>query len=179
MRKTSRTSTKKRKIPENLSDLAAWLYTDLLLGLAVAFVGAGTFLAYNSNYKDPNLTTQIDPTYQLSCDEVVINVSSKIAADELDRQVLSEVNKAATEHSWTDPKAGLLLIYGGNGKTGSNTVGTNIAKTFRDQIITRSKDLLNVEKIVGGEGSLPTSAVRLKIFLVYKGLVADNGCDNP
>ena len=177
MRRSSRTSQKKGKIPENLSDLAAWLYTDLLLGLAVAFVGAGTFLAYNTNFKDSDTGTQINPTYQLSCDEVVLNLAKSISPDDLDRKVLSAMNRASIEHSWTEPKAGLILIYGGNGG-GSNTVGTKIAKSFNSGTIQKSKELLNVKKIFGGEGSLPTSIVRLKIFFVYKGLVADNGCQN-
>ena len=83
MRKTSRTSTKKRKIPENLSDLAAWLYTDLLLGLAVAFVGAGTFLVYDKTTKTDPGDTPVVLTYQLSCDEVVITVPKSITANSL------------------------------------------------------------------------------------------------
>jgi hypothetical protein len=51
MRRTSRSTSKKGRVPENLQDLAAWLYTDLLLGLAVAFVGAGAFMVANPNYK--------------------------------------------------------------------------------------------------------------------------------
>ena len=175
MRKTSRTSTKKRKIPENLSDLAAWLYTDLLLGLAVAFVGAGTFLVYDKTTKTDPGDTPVVLTYQLSCDEVVITVPKSITANSLNGQIITAIDNAATAQKWKEPKPGLLFIYGGSGGKDIG-VGSDQADRFKTQIVSRTKILGNVEKLTGGDKSMPISQIRLKMYVVYKGDENKNGC---
>lgn len=171
MRKTSRTSTKKGKVPENLSDLAAWLYTDLLLGLAVAFVGAGTFLVSTGTTTKPT----VDPTYQLSCDEVIIEVPRTIGPKALDDIVITEMETAALINEWQEPKPGLLYIYGGAGGQDVG-VGSAYANSFNLRTVSNAPILGNVEKIAGGDKSLSTSQIRLKMYVVYKGDETKNGC---
>ena len=171
MRKTSRNSKKKGKIPENLSDLAAWLYTDLLLGLAVAFVGAGTFLVSTGPSPQPT----VDPTYQLSCDEVIIPVPRSIGPQALNDIVIAEIENAALINAWQEPKPGLLYIYGGSGGQDVG-VGSGFANSFNLRTVSNTPILGNVEKIAGGDKSLPTSQIRLKMYVVYKGEEKDNGC---
>jgi hypothetical protein len=175
MRKSSRTTTRKRKVPENLSDLAAWLYTDLLLGLAVAFVGAGTFLVYDKTTKsDPGDTPAI-LTYQLSCDEVSLVVPTSISSSSLNSRVVTAINDAATARSWKEPKPGLMYIYGGSG--GSDVgVGSRLAQRFNTSKVSRAQSLSNVEKIVGGDKSLKTNQIKLTMYVVYKGDETKNGC---
>ena len=175
MRRTSRSSQKKKRIPENLSDLAAWLYTDLLLGLAVAFVGAGTFLVYDRTTKSDKGDTPVILTYQLSCDEVIMTVPRTIGPNLLNGQVISAIDEAATAHNWKEPKPGLLYIYGGSGGQDVG-VGSSVADAFNSQVVANTPKLGNVEKIVGGDKSLSTSQIRLKMYVVYKGDETKNGC---
>ena len=174
MRKSPRNSKKKGKIPENLSDLAAWLYTDLLLGLAVAFVGAGTFLV---RAPGPVTGTPKELTYQLSCDEVVIPVPRTIGPQDLDDLVNNEMETAALANEWLEPRPGLLYIYGGSGGQDVG-VGSAYAKSFNTRTVSKTPILGNVEKIEGGDKSLASSQIRLKIYFVYKGDETKNGCQN-
>jgi hypothetical protein len=175
MRRTSRSTSKKGKVPENLQDLAAWLYTDLLLGLAVAFVGAGTFLVYDKTTQSDKGDTPVVLTYQLSCDEVTLVVPTSIGASTLNSRVVTAINDAATARSWKEPKPGLLYIYGGSG--GSDVgVGSRIAAGFNSSTISTAQALGNVEKIVGGDKSLQTNQVKLTMYVVYKGDETKNGC---
>ena len=174
MRRTSRSSKSTRKIPENLSDLAAWLYTDLLLGLAVAFVGAGTFLVYDKTTR-PGKGTPVILTYQLSCDEVTLTVPRSISSSSLNGQVISAIDNAAIARNWQEPKAGLLLINGGSGG-GDVSVGSAIAERFSREKVDKASKLQKVKRVTGGDKSLSTSQIRLKIFVVYKGDETENGC---
>lgn len=175
MRRSARTISRKRKVPENLQDLAAWLYTDLLLGLAVAFVGAGTFLVYDQSIKSNPGDTPAVLTYQLSCDEVSLLVPATIGKGALDSQVVTAINDAATARNWKEPKPGLLYIYGGSG--GSDVgIGSRLAKQFNSSIVSNAESLANVEKQFGGDKSLQTNQVKLDLYIVYKGDERDNGC---
>jgi len=176
MRRTSRLSKSTRKIPENLSDLAAWLYTDLLLGLAVAFVGAGTFLVYDKTIASSKGDTPVILTYQLSCDEVTITVPRSIGTSSLNGQVITAIDDAATARNWKEPKPGLLLIYGGTGGGNNISVGSALAERFNKEKVDNAPKLQNVKRITGGDKSLSTGQIRLKIFVVYKGDETKNGC---
>jgi hypothetical protein len=175
MRRTFRTATKVRKVPENLSDLAAWLYTDLLLGLAVAFVGAGSFLVYDRTVQASKGDTPAILTYQLSCDEVVLTVPRSTGPVSLNKQVIQAIDNAAKANDWKEPKPGLLYIYGGSGGQDVG-VGSAIAERFNSATVESTPKLGNVEKIIGGDKSISTNQVRLKMYLVYKGDERDNGC---
>ena len=175
MRRTSRLSKSTKKIPENLSDLAAWLYTDLLLGLAVAFVGAGTFLVYDKTIASSKGDTPVILTYQLSCNEVIITVPRSISSASLNGQVITAIDDAAIARNWKEPKAGLLLINGGSGG-GDISVGSAIAERFNREKVDNASKLQNVKRVTGGDKSLSTSQIRLKIFVVYKGDEKKNGC---
>jgi hypothetical protein len=175
MRRTSRSTSKKRKVPENLQDLAAWLYTDLLLGLAVAFVGAGTFLVYDRTTKSSPGDTPVVLTYQLSCDEVSLVVPATIETGALNNRVVTAINDAAVARSWKEPKPGLLYIYGGAGGADVG-VGSRLAKRFDSSTAANAKSLANVEKQFGGDKSLPTNQVKLNLYVVYKGDETKNGC---
>jgi hypothetical protein len=175
MRRTSRSPKKNGRIPENLSDHAAWLYTDLLLGLAVAFVGAGTFLVYDKTTKSDKGDTPVILTYQLSCDEVILTVPRTIEPSSLNSEVITAIDEAATAHNWKEPKAGLLYIYGGSGGQDVG-VGSTIGHRFNSQVVSSTPKLGNVEKIVGGDKSLSTEDIRLEMYIVYKGDETKNGC---
>ena len=175
MRRTSRSTLKKGRVPENLQDLAAWLYTDLLLGLAVAFVGAGTFLVYDKTTKGDPGDTRVTLTYQLSCDEVSLVVPATIGTDALNKRVLIEINDAAISRSWKEPKPGLLYIYGGSGGADVG-VGSRLAKQFDSSVASNAQSLGNVEKQFGGDKSLPANQVKLDLYVVYKGDETKNGC---
>lgn len=175
MRRTSRSNSRKGKAPENLQDLAAWLYTDLLLGLAVAFVGAGTFLVYDKTTQSDKGDTPVILTYQLSCDEVSLVVPATIGTDALNKRVLIEINDAAISRSWKEPKPGLLYIYGGAGGADVG-VGSRLAKQFDSSTASNAQALTNVETQFGGDKSLPTNQVKLDLYVVYKGDETKNGC---
>jgi hypothetical protein len=175
MRRTSRSSSRKGKVPENLQDLAEWLYTDLLLGLAVAFVGAGTFLVYDKTTKgDPGDTPAV-LTYQLSCDEVSFVVPATIGTSALNNRVVTAINDAAVSRSWKEPKPGLLYLYGGSGG-GDVGVGSRLAKQFDSSTVANAQSLANVEKQFGGDKSLQTNQIKLNLYVVYKGDETKNGC---
>jgi hypothetical protein len=170
MRRTSRSTSKKGRVPENLQDLAAWLYTDLLLGLAVAFVGAGAFMVANPNYKGK---TSVVLTYQLSCDALEIAASQSISEGELQQRLRGAITARADSKGWTEVKPGVINLFGG----GSNpSIGTANAKKFRDRVVSGTPVLANTEILPYADSSLSPSQVKLRVYLVYKGAEIDNGC---
>jgi hypothetical protein len=178
MRRTSRSNSKKARVPENLQDLAAWLYTDLLLGLAVAFVGAGTFLVWDKTKNSGPGDTPVVLTYQLSCDEVSLIVPATIGTGALNNRVVTAINDAAISRSWKEPKPGLLYIYGGTGGADVG-VGSRLARQFDSVTASNAQSIGNVEKQFGGDKSLSTNQVKLDLYVVYKGDEKKNGCKQP
>lgn len=173
MRKTSRTSKKKGKIPENLSDLAAWLYTDLLLGLAVAFVGAGAFMVANPSYKDPSKGNVVILTYQLSCDALEIPVTQSTGSAELQSTLMSAIDNRGKQKGWTEVKPGVINLFGGGS---SNSIGTNNARKYKARVTDKTPILDNAEILTYADNNLSTSQLKMRIYLVYKGDEKDNGC---
>lgn len=169
MRRTSRSSNRTRKIPENLSDLAAWLYTDLLLGLAVAFVGAGAFMVANPDYN----RVKGNITFQLSCEALEIPVSKSTSSGELQSTLLTAINNRGKKRGWSDVKPGVINLFGG-GSTIS--IGINNAKNFKVNVADKTKILDNAEILPYADRGLSDSQLRLRIYLVYKGDERDNGC---
>lgn len=164
---------------EDLSDVAAWLYTDLLLGLAVVFIGGGAFVGkiWGDTPSKGDTTVQQPLTYQLSCDEVEIQVPQNISGAALDTVVLKEVNRASKLRSWTDPKPGLVQVFG----IDPNISNANRdARSFRESAINKSPSLREAEIVIGGDTSSNKNSrnVIVRIFVVYKGQVKDNGCKN-
>lgn len=162
-----------RKEPENLSDASAWLYTDLLLGLAVAFLGAGTFLVRSQT--DTTSSPSAVLTYQLSCNEVILDVPRSISPSNLDLLAVNTINDASIVEEWNEPKVGILQIFGG-ARGGTVSEGREAAGVFRDTIISNTPALDNAEKQTFAENSLSRDRIRLKIYVVYKGDEAKNGC---
>jgi hypothetical protein len=172
MRRSSRTSKKKGKIPENLSDLAAWLYTDLLLGLAVAFVGAGAFAIANPDYLSPT-TGKVIKTFQLSCDALEIPATQSTSIGELESVLLGEIKKRGNRKGWTQVKPGVINLFGGGS---TNSIGTANAKKFMRNVTDGSALLKNSEILPYADNNLSTSQLKMRIYLVYKGDEKDNGC---
>lgn len=172
MRKLSKRSAL-RKDPENLSDASAWLYTDLLLGLAVAFLGAGTFLVRSQ--ADTTLNPVAVLSYQLSCDEVSLQVPRDISSINLDLLAVNAINDASIIRNWSEPKVGILQISGGTGGD-SVSVGTQNATLFRDSTISETPSLNNAETLIQGDTSLSQNQIRLRVYVVYKGDESKNGC---
>lgn len=172
MRRTSRISKSSRKSPENLSDLAAWLYTDLLLGLAVAFVGAGAFMVANPSFKDPN-RVKGNLSYQLSCDALEIPVTKSTSSAELQSTLISAIDRRGKLKGWTMVKPGVINLFGGGS---TNSIGTNNAKTFKTNVADKTKILQNAEILPYADNNLSVSQLKLRIYLVYKGDERDNGC---
>lgn len=162
-----------RKEPENLSDASAWLYTDLLLGLAVAFLGAGTFLVRSQT--DTVSSPSVVLTYQLSCNEVILDVPRSISPNNLDLLAVNTINDASIIEEWNEPKVGILQISGGTGG-GPVSEGTRNATAFRDNIISETPSLNNAEKLIQADTSLSQNQIKLRIYVVYKGDEAKNGC---
>ena len=174
MRKTSRTSTKKRKIPENLSDLAAWLYTDLLLGLAVAFVGAGAFMVANPSFKDKSIGGKVDPTYQLSCDALEIQVTKTTSSSELQTTLMSAIDRRGKLKGWTEVKPGVINLFGGGS---TNSIGTGNARDYKRKVTDKTQILNNAEILPYADNDLNDNQLKLRIYLVYRGDERDNGCN--
>lgn len=172
MRRISRNSPKKRKGPEDLSDLAAWLYTDLLLGLAVAFVGAGAFAIANPNYLSP-ATGKVIKTFQLSCDALEIPANQATSVGQLETNLQIEIKRIGTRKGWTQVKPGVINLFGGGS---TNSIGTENARRFMRTVTDKSALLKNSEILPYADNNLSTSQIKMRIYLVYKGEEKDNGC---
>ena len=171
MRRTKK-SRSGRNGPENLSDMSAWLYTDLLLGLAVAFLGAGTFLVKSQS--DASGAPAV-LTYQLSCNEVVFEVPSNITPQSLDNLAINSIDNASIIEGWNEPKVGILQIFGG-ARGGTVSEGRQTADLFRDATVSNTPILNNAEKLTFADNSLSRGRIKLRIYIVYKGEESKNGC---
>jgi hypothetical protein len=163
---------KKRNGVEDISGDAAWLYTDLLLGLAVAFVGAGAFMVANPSFVEPT-KGQVILTYQLSCDALEIAADQATSSGELQSKLLTAIKKRGDRNGWTEVKPGVINLFGGGS---NNSIGTANAKRFNDRVASRTPALDNTEILPYADNNLSPSQVKLRIYLVYKGDENDNGC---
>ncbi len=171
MRRLLRSPKRKNGI-QDISGEAAWLYTDLLLGLAVAFVGAGAFMVANPAYKNPT-KGQVILTYQLSCDALEISASQSTSPAQLQTALLSAISNRGKEKGWTEVKPGVINLFGGGS---NNSIGTNNAKKFKSRVTDNTEILKNSEILPYADNQLKTSQVKMRIYLVYKGDERDNGC---
>jgi hypothetical protein len=156
----------------DISGEAAWLYTDLLLGLAVAFVGAGAFMVANPAYKNPTKGSVV-LTYQLSCDAIEITTKQSTSPAELQNSLMSAISNRGKSMGWTDVKPGVINLFGGGS---DNRIGTNNAKRFKSRVTENTPILQNSEILTYADNGLSTSQVKMRIYLVYKGDEQDNGC---
>lgn len=171
MRRVLRSSKSKNGI-QDISGEAAWLYTDLLLGLAVAFVGAGAFMVANPAYQSPTKGSVV-LTYQLSCDALEITSSQSTSSAQLQSVLMSAISKRGKQKGWTEVKPGVINLFGG-GPT--NPIGASNARKFKSRVTDRTAILKNSEILPYADNQLPRSQVRMRIYLVYKGDERDNGC---
>jgi len=169
----SRISRRSRGTGENLSDQAAWLYTDLLLGLAVVFMGGGALLGQLKTDGGDSPTVMVDPTPQLSCNEIQLRVPESISIAELDLRVAKLVNDRGIFMGWTDTKPALVRLLG-SGVDVSD--GDRRAGEFERGRLKNSQTLGRVEYIAGGTTKGSAGTMFLDIYVVYKGQAADNGC---
>jgi hypothetical protein len=165
-------SRKKIKGVEDISGEAAWLYTDLLLGLAVAFVGAGAFMATNPNYVEP-AKGEVILTYQLSCDALELTADQSTSDGELQTKLITAIKVRGDRKGWTEVKPGVINLFGGGS---NNSIGTANAKRFNDRVASKTPALDNTEILPYADNNLSPSQVKLRIYLVYKGDENDNGC---
>lgn len=177
MRASSRRRPKSRKEIENLSDVAAWLYTDLLLGLAVVFIGGGAFMLNYTKTAEKGSTVQQPLTYQLSCAQVEFSVPESISGTSLDEVAANEIFSASKVSGWTEAKPGVVMIYGTNSDI---SAANREARRFVDTAVKNAPILKNAKIIPQGDTNsrLNRSEIVVRIFVVYKGQVKDNGCLN-
>ena len=178
MMKRRRSRKLKHADGENLSDVAAWLYTDLLLGLAVVFIGGGAFLVQRKGEEPAKGATEIvQPlTYQLSCEEVLITVSRNTSTDQIAFEVETKLREHAELKQWSDIKTGLINVWGRDVELSQATA---IAREFTKSHISQIPTLANSE--IANYGKVTNSGLNnidLEIYLVYKGQIKDNGCQN-
>ena len=179
MRFPFRSRTKDKKGPEDLSDTAAWLYTDLLLGLMVAFLGAGTFLIFPANETTSEdgstVTTTIppDPTYQLSCEELELIVNDFESPAGVEAKVNLLIAGQAPLRRWQEPLPAIILVLGGP----NNDIGDDNAKEFGNSVMSQSATLRDVELRFYGSNNLSETEIKLVVYVIYKGDKRDNGCN--
>lgn len=171
-----RRNTRKSRSTGNIEDVsgeAAWLYTDLLLGLAVAFVGAGAFMVANPAYQNPTKGNVV-LTYQLSCDALEITAAQSTSPARLQSVLLSAIANRGKQKGWTEVKPGVINLFGGGS---NNSIGTANAKRFKSRVADQTAILQNSEILPYADNQLRTSQVKMRIYLVYKGDERDNGCN--
>ena len=178
MRFPFRSRTKDKKGPEDLSDTAAWLYTDLLLGLMVAFLGAGTFLIFPANETTSEdgstVTTTIppDPTYQLSCEELELIVNDFESPAGVEAKVNLLIAGQAPLRRWQEPLPAIILVFG----SPSDPLDRN-ARNFINSVMLQSESLRDVELRSYGSKDLSENEIKLVVYVIYKGDKRDNGCN--
>lgn len=179
MRRSLRSRRSSSPDEEDLSDVAAWLYTDLLLGLAVVFIGGGAFIGKvwgDTPAKGETTTVEQPLTYQLSCDPVEFEVPQKLSGPALETKVLKEINRASKLRDWSEPKPGLVQVFGIDP---NQSAAKQQGESFRDRTVYKSPTLKDAEiQAYADTGRRNIKNVFVRIFVVYKGQVKDNGCKN-
>ena len=166
---------------ENLSDVAAWLYTDLLLGLAVVFIGGGAVATTISRQEvkgDSSSITEVTqaPTYQLSCESRKVIIPQTIRPVKLSEIVDSELQTFAAEKQWSEIKPALVNVFG---RDPEQRKAQDDARLFTESIISEVPVLRNAEiASYASTGTTDLDSVTLQIYVVYRGQEKDNGCNN-
>lgn len=175
-----RRSSRRNEEEENLSDAAAWLYTDLLLGLAVVFIGGGAFIQRFTGPSEKGsdvVEVQQPLTYQLSCDEIEVTMSQESSPVEVDEIVTRAIVKNSKLLGWTEAKAGVVQVFGIDPAISAANAD---ARRFVERSVNDAPSLKSAEIQAYGNTSseLGRENVLIRIFVVYKGQVKDNGCKN-
>lgn len=165
----------KRRVIEDSSGLAGWLFTDLLLGLVMIFLSAVAFTAFKSKEEDASTVT-ICTEYFAAYDEnpLILNFSSEEDALSIDARIKRHISENYEFES--KPKVAVGLIYGYY--SGSNENEGNLrAKSFYLRFVEsdpenfapldEEREVKNM-RFFGSKGrSAPVNGVQAQLFFVY------------
>lgn len=160
-------------VMDESSGLAGWLYTDLLLGLAVVFLGTVGFTAMTKEDETATVTTSTTtstttttttttiapdaPPFQLSCEQFYVDneyLRDSVSDADLTAKVTEKIEAEIANRGWTKTTArvGFVLLFGGHrgSATDGADQGAGRAKKFQDRIQALVPLLANVEMNASG-----------------------------
>ncbi len=175
----------KRRVTEDASGLAGWLFTDLLLGLVMIFLTAVAFTAFKS--KDEIL---VPGEVKLECKEYVaafiseplsLSFEAKSDAVNIGAQIQEYVNAEqiinGVQQKLKDAKVAVGIIWGYYDSGTSSFEGVKRAKDFYSEFIESDpvnftdfdadKKVENMRFIGSAGENAPINGVKAELFFVY------------
>ena len=164
----------KNRRSEDVVGLAGWLFTDLLLGLALIFLATASFQVFGNKVGAP-CTTDYEKTYY----STPLLKEYKNASD-AEINISQDIEKFATESDLEKPEVAVGLIWGNYSTAETAQAGVTRARDFyRDGL--KQGDSVNFPELPGytsdlsknmrflGESSSRRSinSVRVELYFIY------------
>lgn len=161
-------------VMDESSGLAGWLYTDLLLGLAVVFLGTIGFTAMTKEDETATVTTTTTtsttsttttttiapdaPPFQLSCEQFYVDneyLRDSVSDSALNEGVTRLINEEIAKRGWTRTTArvGFVLLFGGHRDTPEDDGDQGAARAARFQERLRAQVPLLADVEMNSSGS--------------------------
>ena len=142
---------------EDVTGLAGWLFTDLLLGLVMVFISAVAFVAYKTA-EDGSGFTETCTEYAGTFEEEPLRIQYKKGeGSEIKKDIENYITKKTLEKQnnseiFENPRVAVGLIYGWYDESERSTAGVTVAKAFYEQF---HKSDPNNFKAFNEEGKVP------------------------
>ena len=127
------------RAPEDVTGLAGWLFTDLLLGLVMVFISAVAFVAYKSVGEEGSPGTPICENYAGTFEQEPLRLEYKKGeGSEVRKDIENYIEKKTLEKRKTseifeNPRVAVGLIYGWYDESERSNAGVTLAKAFYDR----------------------------------------------
>jgi hypothetical protein len=161
---------------EDVTGLAGWLFTDLLLGLVMVFISAVAFVAYKSVDPDGSPSAPICADYEGTfLEKPVFLEYSDGGGSEIGKDIAEEIK--AKMNTFKNPRVAVGVIYGWYAGGGSANDGVKVAKAFYDRFhvsdpgnfpaFGKDRKVPNM-RFIGSAGEYaPKDGAGVELFFVY------------
>jgi hypothetical protein len=161
------------RAPEDVTGLAGWLFTDLLLGLVMVFISAVAFVAYKSVGEEGSPGAPICKDYAGTFLKKPVRLEySEGEGSEIGKDIAKEIK--TNMNTFRNPRVAVGIIYGWYGLDESTTVGTNAARAFyarfheSDPVNFPTIDKAENMRFLGSAGDFaPKDGAGVELFFVY------------
>ena len=166
------------RAPEDVTGLAGWLFTDLLLGLVMVFISAVAFVAYKNADDESTIAKNFAERTSAFVEVPFSKTFEKGEGSDINKLIEKyiEDHKKIFE-TFEKPKVAVGIIYGSYLEGGSANDGVKTAKSFYDRFresdpdnfpaFSKDRKVPNM-RFIGSAGEYaPKDGAGVELFFVY------------